>query len=100
MGLSLETVGSCFSIIWAGELCGKIVWRLKAAWKRYRLGAASHRYSGRKPEVHIDPHMDIIEALRRRDLTMNAMAIEIGTATLIDPFHGLQDHRKKTVAVA
>ncbi len=54
--------------------------------------------SGRKPEVIVDPHMTIQEALRRRDLTMNAMAIDLGLLfshgterlEIIDPFGGLQ----------
>src|SRR5262249_32314738 len=32
---------------------------------------------GRKPEVAIDPDMDIAQACKRRDLTMNAMAIDL-----------------------
>lgn len=47
--------------------------------------------SGRKPTVTIDPHLDIIEALKRRDLTMNAMAINLTTKELIDPFNGYKD---------
>jgi tRNA nucleotidyltransferase (CCA-adding enzyme) len=35
--------------------------------------------------------MNITEALRRRDLTMNAMAIDLATGELIDPFHGQAD---------
>src|SRR5436190_23855952 len=35
--------------------------------------------AGRKPTVIIDPFMPIEQALRRRDLTMNAMAIDIET---------------------
>ena len=50
---------------------------------------------GRKPEVHIDPSMGIYEALRRRDLTMNAMAIDLPTKEFVDPFHGLDDIKNK-----
>ena len=49
---------------------------------------------GRKPKVTVDPFLDITEALRRRDLTMNAMAIDLETGNFIDPFHGLQDLKK------
>ncbi|MAA80053.1 MAG: hypothetical protein CL916_12430, partial [Deltaproteobacteria bacterium] len=38
-----------------------------------------------------DPYMGIIPALRRRDLTINSMAYNIHSRTLIDPFHGEQD---------
>jgi tRNA nucleotidyltransferase (CCA-adding enzyme) len=47
--------------------------------------------TGRKPEVSIDPFMDIAKALKRRDLTMNAMAINMVTYELIDPFNGMND---------
>jgi tRNA nucleotidyltransferase (CCA-adding enzyme) len=47
--------------------------------------------SGRKPEVIIDPGMGIEAACRRRDLTMNAMAIDLHTLCLIDVYGGQQD---------
>ncbi len=62
---------------------------------------------GRKPVVEIDPHMTIQMACRRRDLTMNAMAIDlyqtcrkieagesfksISELKIIDPYGGLND---------
>lgn len=46
---------------------------------------------GRRPDVAIDPHMGIEKALKRRDLTMNAMAVNLVTLELIDPFNGLRD---------
>lgn len=51
--------------------------------------------SGRKPEVQIDPTMTIEEALARRDLTMNAMAISYPQYLLIDPFGGMNDMHAK-----
>lgn len=51
--------------------------------------------SGRKPQVEIDPHMGIEGALKRRDLTMNAMAINLLTFELIDPFGGQHDMQQK-----
>lgn len=50
--------------------------------------------SGRKPQVHIDPFMGIKEAFRRRDLTINAMGIDLTTFELVDPFNGQQDLKK------
>ena len=50
---------------------------------------------GRKPEVAIDPHMSLIDACRRRDLTMNAMMIDLVTEECIDPFNGYEDLQKK-----
>ena len=47
--------------------------------------------SGRKPQVELDPFMGIQQACARRDLTINAMAIDLKKMHLIDPFGGLQD---------
>jgi len=46
---------------------------------------------GRFPEVSFDPHMSLSDACRRRDLTMNAMLIDVLTGQLEDPFNGLRD---------
>lgn len=46
---------------------------------------------GRKPEVAIDPFMGIVHACKRRDLTMNAMAINTISLELIDPYGGQAD---------
>ncbi len=54
--------------------------------------------SGRKPLVEVDPAMDIVQALKRRDLTINAMAIDFATGELIDPFGGYQDLQNKILA--
>jgi len=50
--------------------------------------------SGRKPEVVIDPFMSLERAFARRDLTMNAMGIDLMTRELIDPFGGHEDLQK------
>lgn len=47
--------------------------------------------AGRKPTVAIDPFMPIDQALARRDITINAMALHTTSQMLIDPFNGLQD---------
>jgi len=55
--------------------------------------------SGRKPHVTIVKDLPIADALRRRDLTMNAMAIDLATSELIDPWGGRADmaaHRLRT----
>ena len=50
---------------------------------------------GRKPTVIIDPHMSVEVAARRRDLTMNAMALDLVTDDLIDPCNGMSDIKNK-----
>ena len=44
--------------------------------------------AGRKPEVKLDPHMGIKDAFARRDLTINAMGIDVKSGELLDPFDG------------
>lgn len=49
---------------------------------------------GRKPKVKIDPFMDVEHAFLRRDLTINAMGINILSTELLDPFNGVADLKK------
>jgi len=51
--------------------------------------------SGRKPTVTIDPHMSPEDAAQRRDLTMNAIAFDLVTQELIDPYGGKDDIKNK-----
>lgn len=53
---------------------------------------------GRKPVVEVDPCMGITQALKRRDLTMNAMAVDLATGELIDPFGAQHDIENKILA--
>lgn len=59
--------------------------------------------SGRKPEVSIDPHLGITEACRRRDVRMNAMALEVTESldpkNIIDPFGGKDDLKKNQIGL-
>jgi tRNA nucleotidyltransferase (CCA-adding enzyme) len=51
--------------------------------------------SGRKPEVKIDPYMSLKDAFRRRDLTINAMGMDLTNFGLVDPFGGYNDLKNK-----
>lgn len=59
-----------------------------------KVGNGYHGFS-----VHTSPNVSLEEDLLRRDLTINAMAIEVNglfdnsfkTGEIIDPYHGLQD---------
>ncbi len=59
---------------------------LDADWSVPRTDSA-----GRKPQVTINANMSMHDAFSRRDLTMNAMGIDLVTGELIDPFNGLHD---------
>src|SRR3990167_4052114 len=50
---------------------------------------------GRKPNVQLDPNMSFVQAFRRRDVTVNAMGIDVASLELIDPYDGLADLQKK-----
>lgn len=41
-----------------------------------------------------DPHLGVVEASRRRDLTLNAMMFDVLDGTLIDPWGGQDDLRR------
>jgi len=49
--------------------------------------------------VDTDPFMDIKEASRRRDFTINAMLYDPITEVLLDPFHGLADLENRVLRV-
>jgi len=60
--------------------------------------ARTERKSGRGYKgftVHAAPDVTLEDDLRRRDLTINAMAKDLDSGVLIDPFHGKQDLDKK-----
>jgi len=54
---------------------------------------------GRKPKVVIDSEMSVEDAFRRRDLTINAIGIDLVTKELVDPFGGLKDLNEKRLRV-
>lgn len=51
--------------------------------------------AGRKPLVQVDPLLDVCMAFSRRDLTINAMGLNLQTGELVDPFDGLRDLKLK-----
>jgi len=50
-------------------------------------------------EIQGDPSMDIIEAARRRDFTINAMSMDPLTGVVFDPFGGLEDIKSRKLRV-
>ncbi len=47
--------------------------------------------------IHTDPSLPITEDLARRDFTINALAWNVGTGELVDPFSGLADCQSHTL---
>lgn len=50
-------------------------------------------------EVHGDPSLDMVEAARRRDFSMNALSMEPLTGVVFDPFGGLEDIKNRILRV-
>ncbi|HQJ59568.1 MAG TPA: hypothetical protein PKV35_01120, partial [bacterium] len=48
-------------------------------------------------EIESHPEVTLIEDLKRRDLTINAMAKDIETGEIIDPFGGIKDLDNKRI---
>src|SRR5436190_22951268 len=89
-GLSIEDLEKILKTVGPVSLVGKSfgVLRLHTDdidWSIPRIDTA-----GRKPEVTLDPYLSIDKAFARRDLTMNAMGINLHTQELVDPFNGLK----------
>lgn len=51
-------------------------------------------------DVQSDEHLQIADDLSRRDLRLNAMAININTGKFVDPLGGLDDIEKKQISMA
>lgn len=48
-------------------------------------------------EIQTDPNLPIEDDLKRRDFTINAMAVDLTRLCLIDPFEGLKDLESGTI---
>ncbi|MEO1171439.1 MAG: hypothetical protein AAFX94_05220, partial [Myxococcota bacterium] len=51
---------------------------------------------GRRPS-YVEFHQDVREDLARRDFTMNAIAADLNTPEIVDPFGGVDDIRRKLI---
>ena len=97
-GLSLEKLEEILAKFGPVSLVGKSF----GVYRSHRLDAdfsVPRKDSvGRKPTVDIDPFMSFEDAFSRRDLTINAMGIDLVSYELIDPFEGLADLKNKILA--
>lgn len=94
-GLTLEQLEKELArfgtVIAIGKAFGVLrVLGLDVDWSLPRIDA-----SGRKPQVDVQKDLPIERALRRRDLTMNALALDLTTFELHDPFGGVRDFQEK-----
>ena len=53
--------------------------------------------TGRHPQVTMDPWMTPAQACRRRDLTMNAMLMDVISEEILDPWGGRQDIKRRVL---
>lgn len=90
-GLSQEALASILTSFGRVDYVGKAFGVFKLSCLPVDWSMPRSDTSGRKPVVTINEHMDLKQALRRRDLTINAMAIDACNQELIDPFNGYTD---------
>ncbi len=98
-GLYLERIGTILARYGHVNKVGKSfgVLRIEGIdidWSLPRLDS-----SGRKPDVMIDPHLSLKKAFMRRDLTMNALGIDLLTYECIDFFGGIKDIQDRVLRV-
>jgi len=93
--LGLETLSNILAQFGAVNYVGKAFGILKLNNSKVDWALPRTDSAGRKPIVTLDPFLDIVEALRRRDLTINAIAIDLISFDLIDPFNGAADLQNK-----
>lgn len=96
-GLELDKLSDLLSKFGPVSLVGKSFGVLKIHGLPFDWALPRTDSSGRKPQVEINHLMSIDEALRRRDLTINAMAINMHNYEFIDPFGGFKDLTEKVL---
>jgi tRNA nucleotidyltransferase (CCA-adding enzyme) len=84
----VETVGESFQVFKIGDIDVSLP-------RRESKSGRGHRGF----EVSGDPSMTFEEAARRRDFTINAIGWDPLSAEFIDPFHGREDLRQRTLRV-
>jgi len=116
--ISLEKLQKCLEKFGKIKLVGKKFGVLRLNGYDIDWSLPRKDTKGRKPTVEIDSNMTIEQACRRRDLTMNAMAIDlkfilnnleklkkeikidvVDNFKIIDPFGGLKDIENKNLRV-
>tara|TARA_Y100000310_G_scaffold338162_1_gene427069 strand:+ start:114 stop:1586 length:1473 start_codon:yes stop_codon:yes gene_type:complete len=84
---SPKMCGAAFGIIkLSAEKCGGVDIDVSVPRRDNKTGTGHKGF-----EVVFDPRMSVPEACRRRDMTWNAMALNLNNFELIDPFGGYND---------
>lgn len=105
-GISLEVVQEVLSSFGEVSLIGKQFGVLRLHGNDIDWSLPRRDSQGRKPTVSIDPTLTFPQAALRRDISMNAMGINlndlidpVATAyTIIDPYGGLEAIKRKELA--
>ncbi len=92
-GLSLETLESILKRYGVVRTVGKQFGVLRIDGIDSDWSIPRKDSEGRKPHVVCDPYMSLKKAFARRDVTINAMGIDLVHYTLEDPFNGVRDMR-------
>lgn len=94
-GLSLEQLHTLLSTFGTVSEAGKSFGVLRLAHSAVEWALPRTDSVGRKPQVILNPALSIAQALERRDLTINALAVDCATFELVDPFGGFEDLQKR-----
>jgi tRNA nucleotidyltransferase (CCA-adding enzyme) len=94
-GLSEDDVIALFKTFGRVDEVGKQFGVLRIAHLPVDWSLPRSDSAGRKPHVAIDPHMPYEKSFARRDVTINAMGIDLTSFALIDPFNGQYDLQHK-----
>lgn len=88
-GVTLDQLAEILSLFGQVNNVGKSFGILKVTGSPIDFAVPRADTGGRKPTVTLYEAVSIEDALRRRDLTVNAMAIDLESFELHDPFDGL-----------
>jgi len=90
----VDLVGRSFGVIKFTQRTagGRCTFDVSLPRREYSIGVGHKDFS-----VSFDPALSVEDDLRRRDFTINAMAVPLGEDRLIDPFGGRSDLEKRLI---
>lgn len=93
-GLTFEQLESILRTFGPVRLAGKSFGVLMIDGLPFDWSIPRSDSAGRKPTVELDPYLSYEKAFARRDVTINAIGLDLTSGELIDPFNGLHDLQK------